>query len=121
MLSLRERDRSKEVGYNFTVRAKSQLERVWDAIKDRSSLYLDPKEMSKKNVDKMFKEAHDTKSARRGPSPKDILPTFHEKTYFKGATGLYLQNEKSLDISDGRINDIIQQINVLTGRRKLKF
>ena len=52
MKSLRPREREKELADDFTIKPKREIERVWDAVRLRDSLYVSPNEMGKNDIGK---------------------------------------------------------------------
>jgi hypothetical protein len=54
MKALRPRDKTKELAADFSCKARTELERVWDAVRNRDSLYVGSDELSRGNLDKKF-------------------------------------------------------------------
>jgi hypothetical protein len=54
-------------------------------------------------------------------TPRNILPSLHKKTHFKGAATLYLDTNGILNMSDGSIDGLLQDLNAIAIKKGYQF
>lgn len=95
--SLRARDESKEIGPSFRYTAKTGIERVYDQLKTRITTAFQIKELASEKLNSTLKHKREQNHTI---SPKQILPSIHNKTHFKAATSVFLRSELENSLKD---------------------
>jgi hypothetical protein len=68
--------------------------------------------MNKTTIDSFFD---------KGVTPRNILPSLHKKTHFKGAATLYLDTNGILNISDGSIDNVLNDLSSIAINKGFKI
>lgn len=95
--SLRPRDESLEIGPQFRFTAKSGVERVYDQLSRRIASAFRTKDLVGAKIKGSFR---DSKRANQTTSPKQLLPSLHNKTHFKAATSIFLKSQLEKSLKD---------------------
>jgi hypothetical protein len=95
--SLRPRVENKEIGPQFRFTAKSGVERVYDQLSKRITSEFREKDM----IDRSLKSTiRNHRKLNQTTSPKQLLPSIHNKTHFKAATSVFLKSQLEKSLKD---------------------
>lgn len=95
--SLRPRDEKLEIGPQFRYTAKTGVERVYDQLCSRITSAFQEKDLVGRDLKSTIRNS---RRLNQTTSPKQLLPSIHNKTHFKAATSVFLKSQLEKSLKD---------------------
>lgn len=95
--SLRPRDEKLEIGPQFHFTAKTGVERVYDQLCSRITSAFQEKDIASRDLKSTIRNS---RRLNQTTSPKELLPSIHNKTHFKAATSIFLKSQLERSLKD---------------------